>query len=238
MLGPYTVNNSSLVGDRPPRGRRTKAFSGESLDKDPDYNRQAMSKPKLDFGRQMSPQVRLFDPNMDDPNVGKGLGFESQARRVSESKALASQTRIGQSDDLAVLYDKDATKSYLAPGITEALLPHSAPERLGIKSRDTGRSDHARLSEPKMLLQPDTRPISHEQLVIEVKGIYAGLIMVEAKCIDVDEKQSAAAQEPDPLLRTSLSNEQWQALIALHRTLLHEHHDFFLASQHPSASRR
>ena len=26
------------------------------------------------------------------------------------------------------------------------------------------------------------------------------------------------------------------ALIALHRTLLHEHHDFFLASQHPSAS--
>jgi len=27
-----------------------------------------------------------------------------------------------------------------------------------------------------------------------------------------------------------------QALIALHRTLLHEHHDFFLASQHPSAS--
>ncbi|KAI5803769.1 hypothetical protein EDC01DRAFT_469129, partial [Geopyxis carbonaria] len=30
--------------------------------------------------------------------------------------------------------------------------------------------------------------------------------------------------------------EQWQALIALHRTLLHEHHDFFLASQHPSAS--
>ncbi len=33
-----------------------------------------------------------------------------------------------------------------------------------------------------------------------------------------------------------LNNEQWQALIALHRTLLHEHHDFFLASQHPSAS--
>ena len=26
------------------------------------------------------------------------------------------------------------------------------------------------------------------------------------------------------------------ALIALHRTLLYEHHDFFLASQHPSAS--
>jgi hypothetical protein len=31
---------------------------------------------------------------------------------------------------------------------------------------------------------------------------------------------------------TKLSDEQWQALIALRRTLPHEHHDFFLASQH------
>src|SRR5277367_4240705 len=37
-------------------------------------------------------------------------------------------------------------------------------------------------------------------------------------------------------INSKLSPEQWQALIALHRTLLHEHHDFFLASQHPSAS--
>ncbi|KAM0804193.1 hypothetical protein BDR22DRAFT_800550 [Usnea florida] len=87
-----------------------------------------------------------------------------------------------------------------------------------------------------MLLQPDTRPISHEQLVVEVKGIYAGLVMVEAKCIDIDERQSAAAQEKDPSKRTDLKNDQWQSLIALHKQLLHEHHDFFLASQHPSAS--
>ena len=26
---------------------------------------------------------------------------------------------------------------------------------------------------------------------------------------------------------------RWQAFIALHRTLFHEHHDFFSASQHP-----
>ena len=91
-------------------------------------------------------------------------------------------------------------------------------------------------AQPEMLLQPDTRPISHEQLVVEVKGIYAGLVMVEAKCIDIDERQSAAAQEKDPSKRTDLKNDQWQSLIALHKQLLHEHHDFFLASQHPSAS--
>ena len=64
--------------------------------------------------------------------------------------------------------------------------------------------------EPEMLLQPDTRPISHEQLVAEVKRIYAGLVMVEAKCIDIDEKQSAAAQEKDQTKRVNRKNNQWQ----------------------------
>lgn len=82
-----------------------------------------------------------------------------------------------------------------------------------------------------MIGQPETRPISQEQLVAEVKGIYAGLVMVESKCIEVDSSQSAQ-NDSSP----KLNNEQWQALIALHRTLLHEHHDFFLASQHPLAS--
>ncbi|KAK2770408.1 hypothetical protein CKAH01_14751 [Colletotrichum kahawae] len=55
--------------------------------------------------------------------------------------------------------------------------------------------------------------------------------MVESKCIEVDHAQSSTTQSSP-----KMNNEQWQALIALHRTLLHEHHDFFLASQHPSAS--
>jgi hypothetical protein len=79
----------------------------------------------------------------------------------------------------------------------------------------------------EIVLQPETRPISQEQLVAEVKGIYAGLVMVEAKCIEVDNKQASLAQA-DPGAQPKLNNEQWQALIALHRTLLHEHHDFFL----------
>jgi Est1 DNA/RNA binding domain len=52
--------------------------------------------------------------------------------------------------------------------------------------------------------------------------------MVEKKCVEIDQQQAATTNK--------LTNEQWQALIALHRTLLHEHHDFFLASQHPSSS--
>lgn len=83
----------------------------------------------------------------------------------------------------------------------------------------------------EMIRQPDTRAISQEQLVAEVKGIYAGLVMVESKCIEVVSTQTSACDGPN-----KLNKDQWHALIALHRTLLHEHHDFFLASQHPSAS--
>ncbi|KAK3897571.1 hypothetical protein C8A05DRAFT_38878, partial [Staphylotrichum tortipilum] len=36
----------------------------------------------------------------------------------------------------------------------------------------------------EVLKQPDTRAISQEQLVAEVKGIYAGLVMVQSKCIE------------------------------------------------------
>ena len=111
------------------------------------------------------------------------------------------------------------------------------PSRPVPVNRDQAGMAEGLEAEPEMLLQPETRPISHDQLVIEVKGIYAGLVMVEAKCIDIDERQSTAAQEKDPSKRVHLKNDQWQSLIALHKQLLHEHHyDFFLASQHPSAS--
>ncbi|KAH8180159.1 est1 DNA/RNA binding domain-containing protein [Sarocladium implicatum] len=82
-----------------------------------------------------------------------------------------------------------------------------------------------------MIRQPMTRPISQEQIVHEVKTIYAGLVMVENKCVEVN-----ASQTENPGEKSDLTKEQWQALITLHRTLLHEHHDFFLASQHPSAN--
>lgn len=75
--------------------------------------------------------------------------------------------------------------------------------------------------------QLKTTPITHEQLVPEVRGIYRGLAMVEEKCIKLDKEQSESKEDLTPV--------QWQALISIHSTLLHEHHDFFLSSQHPAA---
>jgi hypothetical protein len=57
-----------------------------------------------------------------------------------------------------------------------------------------------------IILKPETRPISQDLLPAEVKGIYAGLAMVEAKCIEVDNKRAALTQAD----RTySPINEQW-----------------------------
>ncbi|KAH8883049.1 hypothetical protein GQ53DRAFT_435584 [Thozetella sp. PMI_491] len=115
----------------------------------------------------------------------------------------------------------------------------------------------------KLIKQPETLSISQEQVVAEVKGIYAGLVMIESKCIEVCRYGYTALSsnfvfllpaslmslcarscnrgltEPGASSQSAqynstanrLNNEQWQALIALHRTLLHEHHDFFLAPQ-------
>ncbi|KAI1109437.1 hypothetical protein F5Y14DRAFT_27721 [Nemania sp. NC0429] len=120
--------------------------------------------------------------------------------------------------------DADSVSSPLKARLSSSKpsAPVAAPRN--IDPPDEEDSEALRLIKP-----PETRPIGQEQLVAEVKGIYAGLMMVESKCIEVDNAQSSHND-------TRLNNEQWQALIALHRTLLHEHHDFFLASQHPSAS--
>ncbi|KKY16019.1 putative telomerase-binding protein est1a [Phaeomoniella chlamydospora] len=69
---------------------------------------------------------------------------------------------------------------------------------------------------PEMFKQPFTRPITQDQLINEVKGIYAGLVVVEKKCVEIDQQQANTTNK--------LTNEQYQALIALH------------PSQHPSAS--
>ncbi|KAJ5035957.1 hypothetical protein NUH16_003823 [Penicillium rubens] len=78
-----------------------------------------------------------------------------------------------------------------------------------------------------MIKQLRTHPVTEEQLINEVKEIYTGLVMVEKKCIEIDRQQAQS--------KAKLSQPQWQTLVSLHRTLLYEHHDFFLASQHPSA---
>lgn len=160
---------------------------------------------------------------------------------ASETDCWPHKIRFGYCDHHETLrhescnHTSDPRAESRRPFTSAALhsIPQHAP-RLGKPARTEARS----ISQQQVvndavdgrfhILQPETRPISQEQLVNEVKSIYAGLVMVERKCIEICAQQSQATYK--------LSNEQWQALVALHRTFLREHHDFFLASQHPTAS--
>ena len=152
------------------------------------------------------------------------VGSGSWAEQVPSWSDPSEQAQLQQSDFTLSSYPSRSKPSVL--GILNGSNPlppgaiHPESDKLG--------------SEVNMLRQPETRPISHDQLVVEVQGIYAGLVMVEARCIEIDERPKAWGQNKD--YASAISAEQWSSLIALHKQLLHEHHDFFLASQHPSAS--
>ncbi|KAI2605255.1 uncharacterized protein GGS25DRAFT_524775 [Hypoxylon fragiforme] len=176
-------------------------------------------------GNDLSPNKRRKSPDLSIKGRPRSLSpyRRSRARVVSTTPNDPDFRRSPQ--QLGKLWNPDDATPFSSPR------PRLPPSRQPRNLPTTRRSDTIEDDEEstKIIKQPETRPISQEQLIAEVKGIYAGLVMVESKCIEVDNAQSSQSE-------TKLNNEQWQALIALHRTLLHEHHDFFLASQHPSAS--
>lgn len=118
------------------------------------------------------------------------------------------------------IHPKDLKTGAITVGKTRTDESHDYPK---VELPDTdqdpvGQSeskDTAFDAEPELLLQPEIRPVPYDQLVDEVKGIYGGLIIVEAKCVEVDGKQTLAAQERDPAKQTKLTLEQYSALIAL-----------------------
>lgn len=204
--------------------------------------------------RGISQQRRLFDPARDHPAAFK---TEDSSKRLEDTPpavrpprdARTKRAQKGGGGNNKPYSPRQQRGAAAAPAQQQQPMAQGSREggRIMILNNVTTQPQlHAQQHQPnsasdeedetpRMVGQPETRPISPEQLIAEVKGIYAGLVMVEAKCCEVDAKQAAAAQDQDGK-HPRLNNEQWQALIALHRTLLHEHHDFFLASQHPSAS--
>ncbi|KAH8698017.1 hypothetical protein GQ44DRAFT_779325 [Phaeosphaeriaceae sp. PMI808] len=202
-------------------------------------------------------KLRRTDPSSDATAGGSApditsLSLDTEKERQSSpylGKKRPAESeghgRRGKASSHVDAIDLDYNNASPQTSVTESSQPQS-PSRL-LAHRSAPKTQHAQRQPgliplqchdpryPGLLLQPDSRPISQEQLASEVKSIYAGLTMVETKCIHVDQAQAAAAQDnSDP--DHKLASDHWQALIALHRTLLHEHHDFFLASQHPSAS--
>ncbi|KAG4428020.1 hypothetical protein IFR05_016498, partial [Cadophora sp. M221] len=192
------------------------------------------SKARATSGQHRGSENDMFDSR---PKPGNKQLWTDDTTPLSKS-SFVDPTNIAsiqaQRSRTQALQPRPTRKSF--PATTQIPKNPQSPQTAPIIPRNASNQSLSYQEEVyNIIMQPETQPISQEQLVAEVKGIYAGLVMVEAKCIEVDNKQATLAQA-DPSSQPKLNNEQWQALIALHRTLLHEHHDFFLATQHPSAS--
>ncbi|OBT83089.1 hypothetical protein VE02_08600 [Pseudogymnoascus sp. 03VT05] len=175
---------------------------------------------------------RLFNPS--EPSSPQAQNVSSPGGSAQARPAHQIRKRLSNPQHVATTATEKLAPPYARgtlPGDILMSIKPQGPQGLQGPQLSSPTFDHTR-----MVSQPETRPISQEQLVAEVKGIYVGLVMVEGKCIQVDLKQAQLAKEAPAGTQPKLNNEQYQALIALHRTLLHEHHDFFLASQHPSAT--
>ena len=184
----------------------------------------------MDFGSRGPPTSgkRLFNPSDEALSQAANLGNVSPSRANAPTRVVQQiRKRLSYPrNDSSMPIDKLASSHTQVKRPAEVL---TARKMQASQQLSSPAFDHSR-----MVSQPETRPISQEQLVAEVKGIYAGLVMVEGKCTQVDLKQAQLANEAPPRSQPILDNDQYQALVAMHRTLLHEHHDFFLASQHPS----
>ncbi|KAJ4008396.1 hypothetical protein NW766_009390 [Fusarium irregulare] len=177
--------------------------------------------------------IGSWTPSIDTGNYVQQLDIESDSTdwnlNLDQTKAESTKSGCKRLDTPFKPFDGTRIPT---PTQTSTELPattrcnsHPAPRSIG--------TQHSSRNEDTIARDKPAQHISQEQLVAEVKGIYAGLVMVETKCIEVDNTNS---DNNNSTTDSKLNDGQWQALIALHRTLLHEHHDFFLASQHPSAS--
>ena len=168
--------------------------------------------------------LELFEACLQGPLSLRAMErFPLRDALVKVEKGHASTIQELQSHETTHDQFVDEVKDIYAGFGTWSL--QSGPRNTWTPFSHQGEVDNGDVS---LFRQPKCREITHDQLVNDVKGIYAGLVMVEKMCVKIDIQQSQS--------NTKLSAEQWQALTALHRTLLHEHHEFFLVSRYSTAS--
>lgn len=201
-------------GDRTAGGRRTRAVSGgknfEFLRKNRSSNNASLT--------LYNSTKRLFNPDTDDPsntNQRKQSQYSAVVRLYNPRTHVFRSTKAlsGEKDDSR---RRESNHNF----DNERVKPEN--NQLGIQGVRVSHpsqncEDEGMEKEPEILLQPETRPISHEKFLLEVRGIYDTYV---------------SSLEPNSSKRTKVSNERWQAFLAIYKPLFNEHHDISLASEH------
>ncbi|OBT60338.1 hypothetical protein VE03_10358 [Pseudogymnoascus sp. 23342-1-I1] len=128
---------------------------------------------------------RLFNPS--EPSSPQTQNVSSPGGSAQARPAHQVRKRLSNPQHVATPATEKPAPSFARGTLPGDILMSGKPRGAQLSSPT---SDHTR-----MVTQPETHLISQEQLVAEVKGIYAGLVMVEGKCIQVDIKQAQLAQE-------------------------------------------
>jgi hypothetical protein len=186
----------------PPRRSKARPTSGTyELPLDIDSRLQEWFDSQRPFIREIR---QVWTPDDNAPLTRASFADPSNIASVQAQKSRAQQLQHKSRKP-----SQSAQQNFTSRPPPNFQTPQNNPNPPTIANRSTPAQNlppaQARDDNYDIILQPETRPISQEQLVAEVKGIYAGLVMVEAKCIEVDNKQATLAQA-DPGAQPKLNN--------------------------------
>lgn len=143
------------------RGRRGRAKHNSRGDNN-FHTYQPKKEPITDQSGRVEPKIR----NQIRPPRDSGYGSLPASRQnTSQAQPDATKTEPAQPASLAPV---DEHGDLSVPVEDDDMLREPSPQR----------------KYPGLILQPESTPISKDQLAAEVKGIYAGLVMVESKYVN------------------------------------------------------
>ena len=128
-----------------------------------------------------------MNSNLDDLRVGNTSSNTRAAAMVAQGQSPEKVSRPSKFRSSIEEYPARLPRTFQSQ-LPKIHIPSIGPEMEKLTSSSPPTSPVFNTSTDRdftMLLQPETRPITQEQLVNEVKGIYAGLVMVEKKCVEV-----------------------------------------------------
>jgi hypothetical protein len=191
--------------------------------------------------RSVTPSIAIptLDPDQEcrpSPSRRKKQQKESESH-AQRGKAPTRINRINQSSsrDLTHASTQQSTlrdafrlgfNGLAGDRLSESLDPHKPSTSAILRFVGLSRLQKYDPWYPEILFQPDSRPISQEQLTFRNRSVKTGVLYIHTNSM-----YPAPTISNDNIAQNALA---WRR--APYRTLLHEHHDFFLASQHPSAS--
>ncbi|RYP65484.1 hypothetical protein DL769_006307 [Monosporascus sp. CRB-8-3] len=156
-------------------------------------------------GTSVTPQRRAFGKQSAQPGsfeaIPSVVAEAGQPDARPKSSSPPRRSRVRQDPDFR--RSPHAGKLWSPDDVPQPPSQKSARRRLQPRHQITSSKSDAAYADSettKLIKQPETRPISQDQLVAEVKGIYAGLVMVKSKCIEADNAQPSqnAAEKTGP----------------------------------------